>query len=51
MNLEIRTVADNATDEGRVVLYALAGCNLKDYVLFDSTYDEEGKISNNHRYM
>lgn len=28
MNLEIRKVADNATDEERVVLYALADCNL-----------------------
>lgn len=28
MNLEIIGVADNATDEERVVLYALADCNL-----------------------
>lgn len=46
MNLEIRKVADNATDEDRVVLYALADCNLNDYLMFDSTYDEEGNISN-----
>lgn len=51
MNLEIRKVADNATDEERVVLYALADCNLNDYLLFDSTYDEEGNISNKHRHM
>lgn len=44
MNLEIRKVADNATDEERVVLYALADCNLNDYLLFDSTYDEEGNM-------
>ena len=35
MNLEIRNVADNATDEERVVLYVLADCNLNDYLLFD----------------
>lgn len=51
MNLEIRKVADNATDEERVVLYALADCNHNDYLLFDSTYDEEGNISNKHRHM
>lgn len=51
MNLEIRNVADNATDEERVVLYVLADCNLNDYLLFDSTYDEEGKISNKHRHL
>lgn len=51
MNLEIKRVADNATDEERVVLYALADCNLKRYLLFDSTYDENGNISNKHRHM
>lgn len=51
MNLEIRTVTDNATDKERVVLYALADCNLNDYLLFDSTYDEEGNISNKHRHI
>lgn len=51
MNLEIRKVADNATDEERVVLYVLADCNLNDYLMFDSTYDEEGNISNKHRHM
>ena len=51
MNLEIRNVADNATDEERVVLYVLADCNLNDYLLFDSTYDEEGEISNKHRHL
>jgi len=51
MNLEIIGVADNATDEERVVLYALADCNLNDYLLFDSTYDKEGNISNEYRHM
>lgn len=51
MNLEIERVADNATAEERVVLYVLEDCNLKMYLLFDSTYDENGNISNKHRHM
>lgn len=51
MNLEIERVADNANDEERVVLYVLEDCNLNWYLLFDSTYDENGNVSNKHRHM
>jgi len=51
MNLEIRGIVNNNTKQERVVLKVLADCNLKEYLLFDSTYDENGMISNKQRHM
>lgn len=51
MNLEIESVVGNGTDNEYVKLHALADCNLNEYVLFDSTFDENGCISNKHRHM
>lgn len=51
MNLEIWGVVNNNTMQERVVLRALADCNLSGYLLFDSTYDERGMVSNKHRHM
>lgn len=34
-----------------VVLNVLEDCNLSAYVLMDTTYDKEGKVSNKHRHV
>ena len=51
MDLKLIKIRDVKTDNERVVLKALAKCNLNEYVLFDSSYDENGIISNKHRHL
>lgn len=47
MNLEIWGVVNNNTMQERVGLRVLADCNLSGYLLFDSTYDEQGVLQTN----
>lgn len=51
MDLKLIKIADACTDEERVVIKALASCNLNRYILFDTTFDENGVVSNKHRHV
>lgn len=46
----IKIVATSLAEE-RVVLKAKEDCNLNNFILFDTTYDENGILSNKHRHM
>lgn len=51
MDLKIIKIKDAKSADERVVLKALAKCNLNNYVLFDTTYDENGIASNKFRHL
>lgn len=51
MELRLIKIKDANTDDERVILRALAKCNLNNYILFDTTYDENGVVSNKFRHL
>ncbi len=51
MDLKLIKIADVCTDDERVVIKAMAKCNLNNYILFDTTFDENGIVSNKHRHV
>lgn len=51
MNLKIRGVFGEKLDNERIVIDVLENSVPKEnYILFDTTYDDKGKISNKHRH-
>lgn len=44
-------IKDAQTDDERVVIKALSKCNINSYILFDTTYDEKGIVSNKFRHI
>lgn len=48
--MEIKIIKIIKGEDERVVFEALEDCNLWPYILFDSTYDNEGNLSNVHRH-
>ena len=46
MKLSIVAIKENGTDDERVLLKVEEDCNLKNYILYDETFDEEGNPSN-----
>lgn len=51
MDLKLIKIKDARTDNERVVLKVLSKCNINSYILFDTTYDERGIVSNKHRHI
>lgn len=51
MELKIIKIKDAQTDDERVVIKALSKCNINSYILFDTTYDEKGIVSNKYRHI
>lgn len=51
MDLKLIRIADACTDDERVVIKAMTKCNLNDYIIFDTTFDENGIVSNKHRHI
>lgn len=51
MDLEITNIFNENLQTERVVLTAQNACNLNSFVLFDSTYDEEGNVTNKERHL
>jgi hypothetical protein len=51
MDLEITNIFNENLQTERVVLTALNACNLNSFVLFDSTYDEDGDLTNKERHL
>lgn len=49
--LKLVKIKDAKTDDERVILKVLAKCNLNNYILFDTTYDESGIPSNKLRHL
>lgn len=50
-DLKLIKIKDARTDNERVVLKVLSKCNINSYILFDTTYDESGIVSNKHRHL
>lgn len=51
MQVRITRIDRGSLDQEKVVIEALEDCNLGRYILFDTTYDENGIISNKHRHL
>ena len=51
MELKLIKIKDAQTDDERVVIKALSKCNINSYILFDTTFDESGIVSNKHRHL
>lgn len=51
MDLKLIKIKDAKTDNERVVLKVLSKCNINSYILFDTTFDESGIVSNKHRHL
>lgn len=51
MDVKISRILDRGTDEERLVLIVFSNCDLNEYIVFDTTYDEDGVISNRHRHL
>ena len=52
MDLVLRKIADaSLADRERVIIKVLKTCNLNRYILFDTTYDENGIRSDKHRHV
>jgi len=51
MKISVRGIADKKSQQNeRVVIDVIEDCNLWDYMILDTTYDNEGNISNLHRH-
>lgn len=51
MKLRIKRIYNTEIDTERVVIEALEDCNLGRYMLFDTTYEEEGITSDKYRHL
>lgn len=51
MDLKIIKIADCGDDNEKLIIQAVNKCNLNEYIVFDTTFDEEGIVSNKHRHV
>lgn len=51
MDVKISGILNRGTDDERLVLKVLRNCNMNEYVVFDTTFDENGVVSNKHRHL
>ena len=51
MDLELIRIADRGNDNEKLIMRAVRKCNLREYIVLDTTYDEEGIVSNKHRHV
>lgn len=49
--LELKKINAISLAEERIVLKVTENCNLNSFILFDTTYDENGIVSNKHRHV
>lgn len=50
MNLRIRKVDGKSIAGECIIIDVLKDCNLNEFILFDTTYYDEGSLSNKHRH-
>lgn len=51
MDLQLIRIADRGNDNERLIMRAVRKCNLNEYIVLDTTYDEEGIVSNKNRHV
>ena len=51
MELKLIKIKDAQTDDERVVIKALSTCNINSYILFATTYEANGIVSNKFRHL
>ena len=51
MDLKLVKIADSGNDNERLIIKAVRACNLNEYIVLDTTFDEEGIVSNKHCHV
>ena len=51
MDLKLIKIADRGNDNERLIMRAVRKCNLNEYIVLDTTYDEDGIVSNKYRHV
>lgn len=51
MDLKLVKIADGNTNDERLIIRAMRPCNLNEYIVLDTTFDEDGIVSNKHRHV
>lgn len=51
MDIKIRGVLERKTNNERLVLDVINDCRLGRFAVIDTTYDDEGKVSNKNRHV
>lgn len=51
MDLKLVKIADCDTGKERLIMRAVRECNLNEYIVLDTTFDEAGIVSNKHRHV
>lgn len=51
MDLKLIQIVDRGTDRERLIMKAVRKCNINEYIVLDTTYDEDGIVSNKHRHV
>lgn len=49
--IDIINIVRTSYDDERVIIKVYESCNLNEFLLFDTTYDENGIISNKERHL
>ena len=44
MDLKLVKIADSGNDKERLIMKAVRACNLNEYIVLDTTYDEDGIV-------
>lgn len=51
MDLKLIKIADCNTDDERLIIQAMRACNLNEFIVLDTTFDEDGIVSNKCRHV
>lgn len=51
MDLQIIKIEDRGSNTERLIMKAVRKCNLNEFIVLDTTYDEDGIVSNKHRHV
>ena len=51
MFLQIIKISDRDNENERLIMMAKCKCNLNEYIVLDTTFDEDGIMSNKHRHV
>ena len=51
MDLQLINISDRDNDDERLIIKVIRKCNLNEYIVIDTTFDEEGIVSNKHRHV
>lgn len=51
MDLKFKKIDNKGKDNEYILMQAMDGCNVHDYLIHDDTFDQDGELSNKLRHM